>query len=437
MFVRIIRLRYHLLYAAAALGMAGLLFFPRECAEAARDSVSVCLSVVIPTLFPFFVFSAFAVESGLSLLLGRAMAPAMRLFRVGGAAGSAFVLGLVSGFPVGAKTAISLYENGQCTKTESERLLSFCNNTGPAFILGSVGIGIFNSQSAGLLLYGAQVAASVLTGVLFGIFWRGKNGAKRASRPPKSANAPLLRCFLDAVRSGGVSVFNICVFVVFFSVAIRLLFVSGAIPAAAAALGRLLAPLGVERALLERLFTGFFEVVSGVRSAGGGGLGAENLALTGAILGWAGLSVHCQVLSFLSGSGLSARPYLIGKLLQSAFAALFTYLLALAAPLGIERPAFSSGSQPVVAVTGFTFYRALALSGAALLLLFMLSVLAAVLSAGAPSRRAPARQVPGRSKQAAPIKISPARLSSHRASKPEAVYEYSRARPPTQHKHNV
>jgi len=407
--------------------MAGLLFFPRECAAAASDSIGVCLSVVIPTLFPFFVFSAFAVESGLSYFLGRAMAPAMRLFRVGGAAGSAFVLGLVSGFPVGAKTAISLYESGQCTKTESERLLSFCNNTGPAFILGSVGIGIFNSQSAGLLLYGAQVAASVLTGVLFGLLWRGESGSKRAPKPAKSANVPLLRCFLSAVRSGGVSVFNICVFVVFFSVAIKLLFVSGAIPAAASALGRLLAPIGLERALLERLFTGFFEVVSGVRSAGEGGMGAGNLALTGAILGWAGLSVHCQVLSFLSGSGLSARPYLIGKLLQSALAALFTYLLALAAPLGIESPVFSSGSQPVVAVTGLTFYRALALSGAALLLLFMLSMLAVLLNAKSASRRTRQRASAKTRADAAREGFSP-RPPLYRAAGRGDIYEYSRAR---------
>lgn len=387
MFIRIIRLKYPIIYLAAALGMAGLLFFPRECAQAAGESVTVCLQVVIPTLFPFFVFSAFAVESGLSVILGRAIAPAMRIFRVGGAAGSAFVLGLVSGFPVGARTAISLYESGQCTKTESERLLSFCNNTGPAFILGSVGVGIFNSRSAGLLLYVAQVAASMLTGVVFGLFWRGTKGVKRPPKPAGRANVPLLRCFLNAVRSGGMGIFNICVFVVFFSVAIRLLFVSGLIPAAAALLGRLFSPLGLDRTLFERLATGFFEVVSGMRSAGEGGLGAGNLALAGAILGWAGLSVHCQVLSFLSGSGLSARPYLIGKLLQSALAALFTYLLALAVPMGIARPAFQGGDTPPVSVTAVTFYRALAVSGAALLFILMLSVLAVCLFAKRPARR--------------------------------------------------
>lgn len=385
LFVRIIRLKYPIIYFAAALGMAGLFFFPRQSAAAAADSITVCLTVVIPTLFPFFVFSSFAVDSGLSIVLGRAVSPFMRIFSVGKAAGSAFVLGLVSGFPVGAKTAIALYESGQCSKTESERLLSFCNNTGPAFILGSVGIGIFNNRSAGLLLYTAQVAASIITGILFGLFW-GENDKKQYIKSVSHPKPPLLDCFLKAIRKGGMGVFNICVFVVFFSVAINLLFVSGIIPLFSSLLGAIFSPLGLDGSFFEHISIGFFEVVSGVRSAGEGGLGAENLALAGAILGWAGLSVHCQVLSFLSGSGLSARPYLLGKLIQSVLAAFFTYLLAFAAPLESALNVFKKNKTNPLPVTSITFYRALAVSGAAFIFMILISV-AAVLFFARKSRR--------------------------------------------------
>mgnify|MGYP007069437717 CR=1 FL=1 len=57
--------------------------------------------------------------------LGRLLEGLMRpLFHVSGACASAFALGFIGGYPVGAKTAISLYENGMCTKTEAERLLA-------------------------------------------------------------------------------------------------------------------------------------------------------------------------------------------------------------------------------------------------------------------------------------------------------------------------
>ena len=56
------------------------------------------------------------------------------------------------------------------------------------------------------------------------------------------------------------------------------------------------------------------------------------------MLGWAGLSVHCQVLSFLNEAGLSARTYLLGKLLHgllsACLAGIFASLLSANTPLG-------------------------------------------------------------------------------------------------------
>ena len=103
----------------------GLMFFPQESMQAARDGLTLCYNVIIPSLFPFFVLSSLVVELGLAGYLGRLLEPVMRpLFNVSGACASAFALGFIGGYPVGAKTAISLYEKGMCSKTEAERLLA-------------------------------------------------------------------------------------------------------------------------------------------------------------------------------------------------------------------------------------------------------------------------------------------------------------------------
>ncbi len=118
------------------------------------------------------------------------------LFHVSGACASAFALGFIGGYPVGAKTAISLYENGMCTKTEAERLLAFCNNSGPAFILGVVGAGVFASSRVGVLLYLAHAAASICIGILFR-FTRpaqppgGRSGSPGPSSTPSASQQPL------------------------------------------------------------------------------------------------------------------------------------------------------------------------------------------------------------------------------------------------------
>ena len=48
----------------------------------------------------------------------------------------------------------------------------------------------------------------------------------------------------------------------------------------------------------------------------GAGTLTGRLSMAAFMLGWAGLSVHCQVLAFLGDSGLSLRTYLTGKLLH-------------------------------------------------------------------------------------------------------------------------
>ena len=176
------RVRDLLLGLALLCATLALMLYPQPSMEAAKSGLALCYNVIIPSLFPFFVLSSLVVELGLAGYLGRLLEGLMRpLFHVSGACASAFALGFIGGYPVGAKTAISLYENGMCTKTEAERLLAFCNNSGPAFILGVVGAGVFASSRVGVLLYLAHAAASICIGILFRFYKAGPT-ARREER---------------------------------------------------------------------------------------------------------------------------------------------------------------------------------------------------------------------------------------------------------------
>lgn len=52
-----------------------------------------------------------------------------------------------------------------------------------------------------------------------------------------------------------------------------------------------------------------------------------NMIICSFLLGFGGISVLLQVLSITSTSDISIKPYIIGKLMQGCFAALYTYLL--------------------------------------------------------------------------------------------------------------
>ena len=316
------RVRDAMLGLALLCATLALMLYPQPAMEAARSGLRLCYNVIIPSLFPFFVLSSLVVELGLAGYLGRALEKVMRpLFNVSGACASAFALGFIGGYPVGAKTAISLYEKGMCSRTEAERLLSFCNNSGPAFILGVVGAGVFGSSKVGLLLYLAHAAASVCVGILFRFYKAGGGGREGARPAPRFQAQRFTAAFTGSIKSSFLSTLNICAFVVFFTVVIQLLIRSGFLPGLAQALGTVLAPFGLTPEWAQRLLTGALELSTGVTTLMGDGSLSGRLVAAAFMLGWAGISVHCQVLSFLGGSGLSAGTYLAGKLLHGGLSA--------------------------------------------------------------------------------------------------------------------
>ena len=300
-----------LLLLLAAFG-AALLLCPREAAEAARQALALCLQTVLPSLFPFFTVSSLAVASGAAELPGRLLAPVMRpLFGVDGAGSGALALGLAGGYPVGARTAAELYRGGALEKEEAERLLGFCSNAGPGFLLGVCGGAIFGGARAGLRLLLVHAVSAVLTGVLL----RPRGAAPKRACPParRSPARPPARAvsFPVCVRESFAAAWSVCGFVVLFSTALRLL--------------TLALPAGAEAADWYPALLGFVELTGGVlalRPDRGG------FVLCAVLLGWGGLSVHAQTLSVLEGTGLSTRRYFLGKALQAALSAPLAMLAA-------------------------------------------------------------------------------------------------------------
>lgn len=355
----------------------GLVIFPSQMVEAARDGVELCFNVIIPSLFPFFVLSSLTVALGAAEKLGRLLAPVMRpLFNVGGACASALVLGFIGGYPVGAKTVINLYENGECSKAEAERMLSFCNNSGPAFIFGVVGAGIFSSGTIGLILYLAHMAASICVGLIFRNW--GSGGITRHSPNVQREQTPFPTAFVNSVSSSFMSTLGICCFVIFFTVFIKLLFLSGLLSAMAEVIGSMLGFIGMDVEWARRLLTGIIELTSGVWSLRGvSGELTASIAMAAFMLGWAGLSVHCQVLSFIGSSGLSVRTYIIGKFLHGILSAII--VLIIARIVAFDTPVAVYLAQQLGDIAEIKFSTALRVSAisAAVLggLLFLISVL--------------------------------------------------------------
>lgn len=284
-----------------------LLLFPAQSARAAREGLTLCLETVIPSLFPFFVLSSLLISCGMAEEAAWFLSPLMRpLFHLSGSCGSALVLGLVGGYPVGARTARALYERGTISKSEAGQLLCFTNNAGPGFILGICGASVFSSARIGGYLYLVHAAAALLTGVLL----RPKLTRQSGSIRRQSAEAqPFSAVFPAAVQSSFSGVLNVSAFVVLFMVLLRLMAqllpFPGTLPCA--------------------LLLGFVELTNGVTALSADRAGFIACA---ALLSWGSLSVHCQTLAVLSGSGLDSRLYLRGKIMQAVLSVPLAWLIS-------------------------------------------------------------------------------------------------------------
>ena len=311
--------------AAVILAAYGLLRFPQEVSQAILEGMALCANTLLPSLFPFFVLSSVVIKSGLSQQLGQKLAPVMGpLFHLPGSCACALVLGLIGGYPTGARTAATLYKEGQCTRKEAQQLLSFCCACSPAFLLGAVGTGAFGSTRCGLLLLGTHWASALLVGLLLN---RGSPVPEQSSDTFPSKSQPIILALTDSIKESLRNLLDLFSFVLCFSALGRLLALTR-LPEQLAAL--LLPSLSGDNGVV--FLNGLLDMPRCVTMLSDGNI-TERLILSAALLAWGGVSIHFQIVAILQEYGLSPVSYLQGKLLHSIICAILT-----ATVLGIIAP---------------------------------------------------------------------------------------------------
>jgi sporulation integral membrane protein YlbJ len=303
---------------AALCGLFVLITASAQAVQACRAGLRLCTELILPSLFPFFVLSALLAKLGLPAQLGERLAPlGGRLFRISGAGCTALLMGLLGGYPLGAAYIAELCENGCVDEEEAGRLLAFCNNSGPAFAVGALGLGVFHSVRIGLFLYAVHALSALLTG----LFFRGQAKGP-APRPVLLDEADPARALAEAVKRAALSLLQICGFVVFFTALLAVLDAGGGVSLLC---GLLHEAFGWELSFARALCTGLLELGSGAAALEGLRPSPATLALASWILSWGGLSVHFQTLSVLSDSKITGALHLAGRLISACISAAMAF----------------------------------------------------------------------------------------------------------------
>lgn len=297
-----------------------------------KNGMLLWATSVVPSLLPFFIATEILNYTNIVSFLGRFLNKFMRpLFNVPGEGSFALIMGIISGYPVGAKIVSNFKKQGICTEVECERLLAFTNNSGPLFIIGTVGVSLFSSSSIGIKLFIAHFISCILVGFLFRWWKSSKRASSFSTVSTKSTVNYLSFSNLGSVLSKSIqsaiqSIIVIGGFVVLFSVIISMLRSSRILFLFSTVLNPFLKLLNIPTVYSQGIITGIIEVTNGVK------LVAINsnpisIILASFLLGFGGISVFLQVLSITSEAQISIKPYVLGKFLQACFSALIMYFL--------------------------------------------------------------------------------------------------------------
>ena len=301
-----------------------LLIYSSPVRKGVSAGLESCAAVLIPSLFPFMVLSGVLGESRAADSIQRILGPVVkRFFHLPACTACTVFMGFIGGYPVGAKMTASLLEQKRIDSKTAVRLLCFCVNAGPSFLITAVGTGLLRNGKAGLLLLGCQWTSAILIGLWLGFL----NRHEILKNEKENQNGlPFSSALVHGVQSGIDGMLSVIGYVLLFSAIIELFFTF----------------FGRENQLVL-LAAGLLEVTTGCIQASTRG----DLVLIGFFVSFSGLSVFFQAISFLKEKNFSLLPFFFSRLAHGTITAILVKAGILLFPQAASA-VFSNFSQKLV-----------------------------------------------------------------------------------------
>ena len=278
-------------YIAAALGLAVLILDAQAAAASAREGITLCLQTVIPSLFPFFVCSVLLTGnvsiSGTPLIKSLAS-----LFRIPLGCEGILLTAFLGGYPIGAQSVADAWKQGRITKKQAGRMLSFCNQPGPAFLFGMVGQQ-FSQWYMPWIIWGILLISAWVVSLVF------QPDAEGSRKSGESTSVSLSAAMDKAIWAMA----KVCGWVILFRIFLG-------------AAQRWILWMFPEE--VQIFLAGLLELANGCCMLSSIRDEAVRFILACAVLSFGGVCVVMQTQSVIQG--LELKPYLLGKLLQTAVA---------------------------------------------------------------------------------------------------------------------
>lgn len=305
--------------------IALLVLYSESNIIAINSSTTLFINKVFPSLFPFFIALNLLIHTNIISILDKKLSYIMiKLFNVSGAGSFPLIMGILSGYPSGAKIVSDYRKNNICSKNDCERLLAYTNNSGPLFIIGTVGTSMFLNKNIGIILLFIHIISSISVGIVFRFYKFGETRSIESSQVLDIKN--FSQIITESIYSSIKTLIIILGYIILFSIIINMIIESNIL---------LFLNNIPNSEYIKALLLGLLEITYGINAISL--IKAKSLyypiLFTAFLLGTGGLSVFMQVYSIVSKTDLSIKPYIIGKILQGTFSVLYLIILFKLFPL--------------------------------------------------------------------------------------------------------
>ena len=275
------------------------------------DGLNLFITSVLPALFPYLFLKA--IFSGLSATtkIASTFSPLLNVaFKTNGMVSYAFLMSIISGYPIGSKTVSDLYQNKILSHTEAVRASVLCSTSSPAFLISCVGNFMFKSTLFGALIYAVNVISAITVGVLYRFY---KPNEKPTLKKSSISVIKYDNLIYDTVYSSVISTLIvgalISLFYLFTEALVSLNVLTPIING--------LSFIFKDEFLAKGVTFGLFEYTKGLKTIASSSIKLLSLPSACFLSSFGGLCVLTQSAVYLKKAKIKIAPFLLAKILSA------------------------------------------------------------------------------------------------------------------------
>lgn len=295
---------------------------PKQFTSGTISGLSLFFHSVLPGLFPFMLLTKLLTEIGFLFKVTTKLDRfSYKIFGTPGVSVYAFLMSILSGYPIGAKIISELFEKKLITENEAKKMSVFCTTSGPIFVIGAVGCGMFCSMKIGVLLYLSHIISSLILGIVFHLLTKKHTTQNKSSKQYKLLLNQNENIIFNAVTSTINSLFVVGAYITIFYLLTELFNTLKIISFIINLLAPIFAKLNISKNTLTGIIYGIIEVTHGAKQLSIN-ISPTSVAICSGIISFSGISIIMQSMAFLKNCKIKAHTFIFIKCVHCLFSCL-------------------------------------------------------------------------------------------------------------------